>query len=226
MLTITAIAAEHDDLEKIALKKIKSRTGNRFATRRKKTSAPTETMLFERGNLGNVDLPQGLKTKAKIKEMRQMKAKSKRRPGSLSRKGMKQRVPAPTAELPALGALSASGGRPASSAKPVVSAPKPAAPAPKPKARPSGATAKRVVESASEPGRAERVLNYAKGNKGKVGLGVAGALAAGYGAKKLYDRHKASKEEQTKAAALIMLDRGLIDDLDYDNMVEAGYFAY
>jgi len=102
----------------------------------------------------------------------------------------------------------------------------PTAPAPAPAPATGGtAKAKDVVESASKPGRAERVLNYAKGNKGKVGLGVAGALAAGYGAKKLYDRHKASKEEQTKAAALIMLDRGLIDEDDYLDMVEAGYFG-
>ncbi len=209
MLTITMIAAEHDDLEKIALKKIKSKTGNRFATRRKKTPEPTDTTLFERGNLGNVELPQGLKTKAKIKEMRQMKATPKRRPGSLSRKGMKQRVPAPTAELPALGMLSASGGRAQAA----------------PKASQAPAKRRSGGPNKTKPRMAGRVLDFAKKNPGKVGLGAAGALAAGYGAKKVYDRHQASKEEQTKAAALIMLGRGLIDQGDYDTMAEAGYFA-
>ncbi len=75
--------------------------------------------------------------------------------------------------------------------------------------------------------RMGQLSGLAKKNPGKAALIAGGALgaatAAGYGAKKLYDSHK-EKEEQTKAAAQTFLEMGLIDEEQFGNLIEAGYF--
>jgi len=56
----------------------------------------------------------------------------------------------------------------------------------------------------------------------KLSAGLAlGAVGAGVGAKSMYDRQQ---ENQTKAAAHTFLEMGLIDEEQFGNLIEAGYF--
>ena len=85
----------------------------------------------------------------------------------------------------------------------------------------------KISTSVSNPNVGRQAMHIVQDNKALAAGGLLAAAGGAYGAKKLYDRHKARKEEeqgQMKAAAQIFFDNGLIDEDDIQGLLDNGFF--